>query len=402
MEENSASVKEELHFQDGFEVVRVGNPLVCSRCKSITKRKIPFFIPNKENGESFEFRGSFCANCNRYYISMGAFPDLETKLAFNDKAAALDIKYNGKTVEDITKIARKIEKRRKKKERERERKKELQEYKELVRESVSSIPSVITVFEITTKSNEKKRYTIVGNKKDANIDLGILYYMNKLARDLLAHRFQKCRRSLKTIIQRDDISAELWIDCEKYGQELRKILVKDVFIQKDGGFVTKEHPASDLTYLFLFSPYSDTYEYCLATYDRETDSCFVDIKRFREFIKKNGNPRVGLKKRESSIGGFAYYDLQEESLLKAYGYTVAERPGLNDKDRQELLAEIIDLGYMSRQQTMSHLEFCIRMHMGIKYKDAREKWVRDYGFLETYEPNPRRFLFAKNSIINYK
>ncbi len=55
--------------------------------------------------------------------------------------------------------------------------------------------------------------------------------------------------------------------------------------------------------------------------------------------------------------------MNSESFLSAYGYTVSKNANLSDKDRQELLAEIIDLGIATKKDIIQLLDTFITAHL---------------------------------------
>lgn len=73
---------------------------------------------------------------------------------------------------------------------------------------------------------------------------------------------------------------------------------------------------------------------------------------------------------------------------------VSKIDNLSAKERQELLAEIIDLNILKPEKIVSHIDFALRTHPLPKDDIPRLKWEQDRKFVENYKANPSRFLIA--------
>ena len=73
-----------------------------------------------------------------------------------------------------------------------------------------------------------------------------------------------------------------------------------------------------------------------------------------------------------------------ESLLRAEGYTVSQREGLSDYERQAILRRVISNNKMSKRQVIDHIELQIKLRSGNRMYDiAISKWNRDLAFLRS-------------------
>ena len=77
--------------------------------------------------------------------------------------------------------------------------------------------------------------------------------------------------------------------------------------------------------------------------------------------------------------------LAQESILMQYGYNVSRTVGLTERQRQKILAVMIDNSVLSKGGIISYLDFFIRQHssrnnMGV----AISKWEADREFVEHY------------------
>lgn len=82
-----------------------------------------------------------------------------------------------------------------------------------------------------------------------------------------------------------------------------------------------------------------------------------------------------------------------ESILAANGYTVAKNSGLSDFQRQQILENIIDMGIMTRNEIIYHLEGLIELRKLQRYKDfseAIDKWKSDIRYVINYHTPDQR------------
>lgn len=165
---------------------------------------------------------------------------------------------------------------------------------------------------------------------------------------------------------------------------------KKLIIKKGGGIPYGSEDIGEPVILYLFSPYTQKYEVIHATYDNENQECFIDIRLFREFVAKYGNPGIKLFPPDTKN----FIDLNEESLLRCYGYNVNQTDNLSDNKRQEILREVIDLKIMNPYSIICLLRGCYSRAKGNRHLYACEKYERDIEFVQNYKFNPQRFLIA--------
>jgi hypothetical protein len=71
-----------------------------------------------------------------------------------------------------------------------------------------------------------------------------------------------------------------------------------------------------------------------------------------------------------------------ESILRQEGYTVSQREGLLDSERQAILLRVIENKKMSKHQVIEHIELQISLRKNNSMYDiAISKWERDLAFL---------------------
>lgn len=83
----------------------------------------------------------------------------------------------------------------------------------------------------------------------------------------------------------------------------------------------------------------------------------------------------------SSTGKFIQYN--DESVLKACGYTTAASADLSPSVRHGILDRVIENGLWSVSKVKSHLCWCIDSHAGPQWDINRKKWSSDLEYIRT-------------------
>ena len=97
------------------------------------------------------------------------------------------------------------------------------------------------------------------------------------------------------------------------------------------------------------------------------------------------------------------YDLNDESILHKCGYNVSD--GMSDKQRQEILAMIVERKILSKDNIAWRLSEYVRLRMydKDKFQKAIDKWNRDRNFILDYNVTNRRNIEPRKIIvIKYK
>ena len=122
----------------------------------------------------------------------------------------------------------------------------------------------------------------------------------------------------------------------------------------------------------------------------------MDIGLYRSYVEEYGRPNLFPDfDYWASSGARDFNGLNSESILKGYGYSVGRAGGLRIGQRQELLAEIVDLEILTVKQVVGLLGFFVRTHTDDKFAQARYEWKADIKFIQEYKVDPKRFLIAK-------
>lgn len=116
------------------------------------------------------------------------------------------------------------------------------------------------------------------------------------------------------------------------------------------------------------------------------ENTFRRLKRIGILLCRVSDEKTYIK----NNGVFGFDDLPPESLLKQYGYNVAQDNEMTAEQRCKILEKIIDSGICSRETVISYLEYFINMHKNRKttsYDEAISKWENDRDYIEKYKAN---------------
>jgi len=163
----------------------------------------------------------------------------------------------------------------------------------------------------------------------------------------------------------------------------------EVTTRKGGGYYSADEGTEQLDAL-VFCHNSRRLEVLPVSFDKKTGQYFVDSTILRGFYQKHGIPFVKYSQKIRN----ELVPLRDESYLHALGYNVGEQAGLNDDQRQRILADAADAG-MPIQDIRRMLDFLLNLN---RSKDglraACEKWQADKEFISSYKINQDSFVFA--------
>lgn len=260
---------------------------------------------------------------------------------------------------------------------------------------LSKIESSEIIFTVHFSNGKTKEVIIVNNSKDANTQNYIFHYASEDGREFLSAVFAKERKNhgeynhLKYHVKGKPIYKK-----DKNKSFLPYLFCNELMIKPDGGYLASiKNNNYELVDILLYSPKAQKYEIMRVTHCVNDDCCFADISRYRTFVHKYGNPKIDIfpEKTYGSCGNHMF--LNEESIIRCYGYTVNQKDNLSSKERQDLLAEMIDLNILNANKIANFLDFLININA--RYNVAKSKWQEDKEFVEDYEPKPQRFLIMK-------
>ena len=363
----------------------------CPICRK-NLRKGYIYIPVGKNKRKI-FAGRICDSCDHIIVSKKDSEKIYDILYDNSFAKGFTL--DGKALWNFT-LERQLKQKRKKEQEEKEIKREEEERRKLERDRdiLNRIPSAVVLIRSKFDNREKVQFIIVTDAKQQNEDNKVYYYASLKGREVLSAAFADQRNKKGILDGRDYKVIYTFSDYGTYPSEW--LLPCDIEIKSGGGYFSHKLTADqELVDILLYSPFTQQYEISSATYDKSQEMCFMDIRLYRKFVRRYGNPGIGLysgKFHDESCFGA---NLNNESILKEFGYNVDYKSHLSFEQRQAILAEIVDLEILSVSNIVDYLNFFINSHTDYKYYEACEKWKRDKEFIENYKVNPERFLIPK-------
>ena len=258
---------------------------------------------------------------------------------------------------------------------------------------VRELPAIIppsTEFLISLDfGNRERTYCIVFEAKDEDQENSFCYESEE-GREILtaAYRPERKRQGV--------LKGEIFtVASREVYNKKHTIMPDEIQIGSGGGYkmYIKNPHYEKIVHLLLYSPFSNRYEVIRGTWYAYSNKILIDMGLYRRFCEDHGNPGVWFPLGRKSYSD-DWDDLQTESVLKEFGYSVSEINDLGERYRRQLLIDIIDLGIITKRRTLSFLEFFIRTHP--KNFNAQQKWISDRNWLMDYRENPERFLIARH------
>ncbi len=338
-------------------------------------------VPIGQN-EKAKVIGAECGKCHTLFVARSK----SLRKLLQDNEYAKRITLNGESLWNYSFIRRE----------EAQKKRWLKKLHEKL-EVLSQVTGSIML--VTLKSNDEQIDFVITNNKEPQMskEYHIIHYSSLLARELISSIYHSSRdiefNGKKYKIVRPYYPS----GCMGRKQVLPiKLMPWEIKIKPGGGYFTSiKNNYDEVVDILLYSSFTQRYELARATYNTLDGECYMDIGIFRSFVKEYGKPELRLSFDESTAKGLSFDGLRVESILHAYGYSVAESDSLTEEERHELLAEIVDLELLTIPYIVRLLDFFIRTHTSDKYYYARNKWTRDISYISNYNVNPERFLIVR-------
>ena len=234
--------------------------------------------------------------------------------------------------------------------------------------------------------NDTRIYTIERDRRKCDFD-AVLHYANDIALSILTALYmEEPRVELE--------GKEYVIGSCIYAKSKDKFFLfpndtVEVVTRKGGGYYSADIGTEQLDAL-VFCHNSRRLEVLPVSFDKKTGQYFVDSTILRGFYQKHGIPFVKYSQKIRN----ELVPMRDESYLHALGYNVGEQAGLNDDQRQRILADAADAG-MPIQNIRRMLDFLINLNRNKDgLRTACEKWEVDKEFISNYKINQDNFVFA--------
>lgn len=120
-----------------------------------------------------------------------------------------------------------------------------------------------------------------------------------------------------------------------------------------------------------------------AYYSKKDNRYFINSETYLMCKDKYGLPYIKLRQYQVNDNP---YHLKEESDLHVYGYSVSKTTGLDQEERHQLIAQLIDTELMQPHEIANHLEWLIHTHKyNERFDDACVEWKNDLSFTQHYK-----------------
>lgn len=258
-----------------------------------------------------------------------------------------------------------------------------------MRSVFDSMESAVVLISVTFQDKRTDEY-IISTDKNADSTENVVCYLSPIGRELLTAAYVNSRGKTGSI---DGRKYSVTSMLPKDGMP-ETLIPSSVTVKTDGGYISSvKNRNFEIVDLLLYSPCNDIYECVHATYNKLDNVCFMDISIYRRFLHKHGNPGLKLHFPEGASG--KYGELEAESILRGYGYSVGRKENLSSSERRAILSELVDLEILTVARIVRYLDFFIRRHKGLQYAEAVSKWTSDKEFIKNYKVNPARFMLSK-------
>ena len=138
-----------------------------------------------------------------------------------------------------------------------------------------------------------------------------------------------------------------------------------------------------------------------AFYCQDCDLLFIHLEEYDFFRDRYGLPLITIAPAPAAYNK-GDMNLKELSPLRMAGYTVDSQNGLSDHERQQILADIVASGMLSKEAVINYINGFIALNgQKASNHDAVQKWKRDVVFMRSYGFHQQVTIVA-NRITAYR
>lgn len=182
---------------------------------------------------------------------------------------------------------------------------------------------------IRYNSREEQDYIIVNDFREAVPGNRILHYSSPDARELLTAAFHESRNRKGELGDKQFCVMRSFFKRYSQNGNPDDIVPITLSIKQGGGLYFPQMSKNlEIVDMLLYSPFTRRYEIIKATHNKDEEYSYVDICLYRSFVKEFGNPKVEVIFEHSFGGRGDWEQLQTESVLKEYGYSVSQADNL--------------------------------------------------------------------------
>ncbi len=228
-----------------------------------------------------------------------------------------------------------------------------------------------------------------------------------------------CKNCNKYITDRqlyDTISNDRMPDCKLEQQISKKNVFKEVNIDGKADFIVrtnlikcsnKNHIIEDIKAKITIVDKDGKYSEKLinAYYCRNCNLYYIYNRDYNRLIQE-GMPLCQIYEYEKYITENTQniYNLNQESILHAYGYNVNSSKEITENQRRKILEFIIEKNILSKHKIISYITYFINMHKSKSnksYESAINKWESDILYLNNTESG-KNYIVNSIKTIKYK
>ena len=172
-------------------------------------------------------------------------------------------------------------------------------------------------------------------------------------------------------------------------KRLERVVVEpvDVVVRSNGFYCNANHVVLDMAGELAICNHRGEIRIHLVpiAYCANCDTYFIQESVYNDLSKKGIILCQIMKyKTYKEYGKFSLNNRhwRDESPLKIMGYSVGQDVGLSEVQRRIVLEDIVDAGVLTKDQTISYLNFFIRNHANMP--SAIDKWESDKKYIENY------------------
>lgn len=334
---------------------------ICDECLYCGNKLIHFInFARLNDTEGARIPGQYCSQCDIFFESNGTiFKELHSYLPDRDEIS-IDEQFL------------------------------IPDYSKRIQYARSKKSAAIAIHLKNKSTGAHRLITIVASRSDKDNNSDVRYYGDRLAREIL-YEVYKGQKTIAIAGEEYDLHKVLSLG-DKNTDIVNRLKITKIVLRKGGGIYQGiKEEGIELVDVLMYSPFTGCLEIAHASYDPKRALYYMDINVFRDFVAQYGNPGVTIAAYHK--GKTDFLSMRDESILHAYGYKVG-KSGLSDRERQVLLAEVLDLGIMTLSGILSLLNLNISTHPEGKYPEANADWETDKRFVMEYKINPERFVVA--------
>lgn len=194
---------------------------------------------------------------------------------------------------------------------------------------------------------------------------------------------KKIHHNIKELGIHDVIVLSSVMKCSSSGHKMHDITV----------FVPILHSSGDVTYVSVLASYCyDCNQYTML---KDTFQQLDGVILCQVIDKTKSYEKQDLEEDDFDIE-------QKQSLLYKYGYNVKTQANISRKQRQIILASVIESGIMTRTQVIDHLSTLISRGDKIKsWRFATQKWKEDKYYVQNYSAKNLPNIITNKIILKY-